>query len=121
MPSGRLVFGNDRRALTLVDDTHNVNTAIGRKRVTEAFAAQGMLSVAVGNSCPDVVTHGNTLVVANIDRNKDTDDLVVHGRVTTDFWRVSAMDADLFAERCQVLGRDPKRCKITRLKPATRF
>jgi hypothetical protein len=114
VPSGVLVFANDLRPLVLVENHHSANTSIGCKRICEDNAAQGMVHFFVGNTCPAVATRGDALLVANFWADEDDDLDVgveeegVHNRICTDLWWASAMDKDLFLERCALFGHDPQ-------------
>jgi hypothetical protein len=112
VPSGVLVFANDLRPLVLVEDGHDVNKAIGCKRCCEDHAAQGMVHFFVGNTCPAVATRNGAILVANFwadeDDDLDVEEEGVHDRICTDLWWASAMDKDLFLERCALFGHDPQ-------------
>jgi hypothetical protein len=113
VPSGVIVFANDLRPLFVIDDPdESVNSRLGCKLTTEAYAAAGMVHISVGNTCPGVYREGDGFVVANYytpeddDRISDDEEFTRReaelrkrslGSICTDLWWFSAMDRDLFA------------------------
>lgn len=103
VPSGTLVFANDLRDLTEVEDDADLNTAFGQKAFTEGHAADGLALVFVGNTCPSVFKKGAEILVGDGGRRKRT-----FGSICTDLWWYSAMDKDLFLARCEAAGLSPE-------------
>lgn len=103
VPSGKIVFANDLRNLVVVDDDGpSVNMVIGRKMLTQASAAAGLVHVCVGNTCPSVVKVGDDLHVGcGLPEDEE------FGSICTDLWWYSAMDYDFFLARCEAEGLDP--------------
>lgn len=122
VPSGKIVFANDLRSLTLVEDNFDVNYTIGQVHTTKAYAEDGMAHVFVGNTCPGVYRTDEGLAVqlhnGRYDENgnhiypeeDDTIETVPEslGGICTDLWWYSAMDHDLFMARCAETGEDPE-------------
>lgn len=101
VPSGRLVFANDMRALTGHVRNYDVNTELGIYAMSVQYGYYGVGHIFVGNSSPCVIQDGDELhVVANTDK----EDL---GAIDTSLWWYSAMDADLFEKRCVAFGIAP--------------
>lgn len=116
VPSGEIVFANDLRALTDVEDNYDVNTSLGLKLTTQSYAADGMAHIFVGNTCPPVYKTEEGLTVTlnnnwNDDDDDDDKDNLELGKkqehICTDLWWYSAMDKDLFEARCVELGVNP--------------
>lgn len=121
IPSGKIVFANDLRSLTLIDDHFDVNHTIGQVRTTKAYAEDGMAHVFVGNTCPGVYRtdegfavqlhngrydeDGDYLDPGEDDEAEDAPERL--GSICTDLWWYSAMDQDLFLARCAETGEDP--------------
>lgn len=112
VPSGVLVFANDLRAMTQVEDRYDVNKTIGQKQLTMAYAAQGLAHIFVGNTCPGVYQTPDGLAVMTPAYDEEaTDDLLPgkdYGSICTDLWWYSAMDKDLFDARCAALDLTPE-------------
>jgi hypothetical protein len=104
VPSGKIVFANDLRGLVVVeDDGPSVNSLIGRKALTQASAAAGLVHVCVGNTCPSVVKVDDELQVGcGLPKAGKI------GSICTDLWWYSAMDHDFFLARCEAEGLDPQ-------------
>lgn len=107
VPSGKIVFANDLRELVMVEDNYDVNASIGTMLLTQAYEAQGMVHVFVGNSCPSVYWVDGKLVIASLS-DETTENMVKRGNICTDLWWFSAMDYDHVVAQCEVLKIDPK-------------
>lgn len=127
VPSGEMVFANDLRPLILCDDPEgpDVNSRLGCKLVTQAYAGHGMVHISVGNTCPGVHREpdGSLVVARRYAEEEDEDgepipDAIYKAReaeieanqvasICTDLWWFSAMDYDWFVRRCEAEGEDP--------------
>jgi hypothetical protein len=127
VPSGRIVFANDLRSLVVCDepDGPDVNTVLGCKNVTRAFARTGMVHISVGNTCPSVYAESDDsyVVASRYAEEEDADgepidESIVAEResfldqtrvasICTDLWWFSAMDHAYFLNRCAFEGIDP--------------
>lgn len=129
IPSGRIVFANDLRTLAPVNANFGGSSAADTRGYTEALATGGLALLFTGNTCPNVWKVNSTeLRVANYHDSAeyaeggefDGDDVrgtftpkdqwgEDQGSICTDLWWYSAMDYDLFVERCVGLGWDPEK------------
>lgn len=108
-PSGRVVFGNDLRSLTGIVRSHSVNTAEGTKYQSLEYSSYGMGFVPVGNTSPDIVRVGDDIQITNKRGEGE-----VLGRVSTDLWWVCVMDEEIFARRCEMMGREQSEFDVIR-------
>jgi len=102
-PSGRLLlFDNLRGAawselldLVRLEDV-SVNYAQGRIETTRNLAESlGIARVYVGNTCPSVVTDGETVRVGRLSEEAEGQEA---GYITTDLWWVTAVDYQVLHE-----------------------
>jgi hypothetical protein len=120
VPSGKLVIANDLRALfPLQNDQFDVNTYLGCRQTTLAYAAVGLAHGFVGNTCPGVYRcSGDTFKVANppqkeewdgkkyvaIDPPRSFEGTRVAG-ICTDLWWYSIADHNEVKRRCKRFQR----------------
>ena len=136
VPSGRIVFANDLRALVTLrslDDSYYVNHGSEIMRCTMDYADAGMIHGFTGNTCPSVyrLANGSLIVSSGSTREQMEkyrseypsedgieddpeelsqylpDDVVQVGSICTDLWWFSAMDHDDFLKSCTERGMDP--------------
>ena len=105
VPSGKLVFANDLRDLFPNIKDYDINHKYGQKLSEEAYAKLGLFNIYVGNTCPDIYSLDNKLIIGNV-INYDTDkpypgyeNVIREGGVCTDVWDVSACDYDDYMNR----------------------
>lgn len=117
VPSGKIVFANDLRALTTLNDRdYDVNSTSEMGRLTKDYASNdAMVHVFVGNSMPGVYRKSDgsvTVENGGYDADADYEPLPVEGlelgSICTDLWWFSAMDADVFNQRCKEFNLDPE-------------
>lgn len=105
VPSGRLALGNDfRRQFPLLEDFY-VNLGSEIKRCTEAYAAQGMVHVFVGNTCPEVRQLDDATIIIGVSGNRERLPGTKVGHIGTDLWWASAADMDHLTDRAAKLGK----------------
>jgi len=98
VPSGLILLFNDFREYYGGDDIDtNINTMPGEAKYVREFAKRGLVTIAVGNTCPAVYQPNKTkLVIGSGISGK-------HGRkiddICTDLWRYCAVDHDDFVRR----------------------
>jgi len=115
VPSGHIVCANDLRFAYPIPDeedfAQSVNGPLWQKTVTEAYAKVGLLHGYVGNSCPNIYKHGNTIIIGNPLYN-ETDSIECDipgnkaGSITTDLWWYSVADRDDFIQLIKSSDKD---------------
>lgn len=90
------------------DAKHNevsINFALGRHNQTKHYAEKyNFISVSVGNSSPNVILDGGTIVFGNYDPNKKSSDiksnqeLITVGTVCTDLWASTIIEKEHLIE-----------------------
>ena len=114
VPSGKLIFDNDLRGVLSkeIEDRmykYDINTFLGEKQHTEAYANEsGLIYCFVGNTCPtvakladDEIIIGSTWQYGEMvhgDEEWEFPEEQVQGTICTDLWAFCAMDYDLFKE-----------------------
>lgn len=137
VPSGRIVVANDlRKWFPLPEgdgDLASVNTVLGCRQTTKAYADVGMAHAFVGNTCPGVFKlEDGKFKIANEppDEYWNGTDWVAYeqppvmegkqvGSITTDLWWYSMCDGDEFKRRTKKFGGSLKTAdaKTIKVKP----
>ena len=122
VPTGELI-GQDQlpyssEMLSPLEETeHSLNSRLGVKERTLAYANQNIFHVFVGNTCPAVFKKGNLLVVGHTNNNEDgpcscglegcecdyeeyppIDDAIKIAEIWTDLWWVSLVDVAIYEQ-----------------------
>lgn len=112
VPSGRLVVANDLRSHFKEaedEDVLDMETHIGSKLITLAYAKFGMAYAFVGNSCPGVYQIGQDRYTIAVSSSEEGKFINPEGervaRICTDLWWYSLADEDLLKKR----GYKPKK------------
>lgn len=101
VPSGRLLFGNDLRPLTGHVKAYSLNTVEGLHAMSLQYSLYGVAHIYMGDTAPAVIKVEDGLHLKTGDHPEAV------GAVKTSLSWYSAMDADIFAQRCTSLGVDP--------------
>ena len=141
VPSGKLAVANDLRELFPLpeDEEFDINSNIGCRLTTLAYAANGLAHAFVGNTCPGVYQCENGVLrehglfkIANppskekwsekrkayvpFKPKKKFEDTRVAG-ICTDLWWYSICDHDEFKRRCKRFGQKPSGVEVIDVPP----
>mgnify|MGYP007008282863 CR=1 FL=1 len=118
VPSGRIVFANDLRALVDLDPGRqyaDIGTSVGTREYTGIHAEKGLILMSAGNTSPDIIQHQDGSVsVVSLAFDQNTDEFVVPvgdtivGDISTSLWWFSAMDHDAFLAACRRTNLAPE-------------
>lgn len=117
VPSGKLVVANDLRSIFPLPegDSFSVNTPLGCREASHAYAANGLAHAFVGNTDPTVYKEeGDTYKIGRKLRKWKP-----VASITTDLWWYSICDQEEFDRRCTRFSQDPKAFnhKVVSVKP----
>lgn len=122
VPSKKLVFMNDIRALIDVKrrDKYNIsiNSLLGLKRDCEMNVEHNIAKFQVGNTCPTIYQHFDEVIIdpynVGFPIDEETGDVIVltsyedKGSICTDLWAVYMTDYEQFLKYCKKNNADPK-------------
>jgi hypothetical protein len=105
-PSGKVVVANDLRQLTnLVGNVGDINTTMGCRDTSLAYARAGLAHAFVGNTCPGVYRMAaDKFVIGCKGRGrlpKELQNTRQVAGVCTDLWWYSLMDLEVFRARAR--------------------
>lgn len=101
IPSGKFIVANDLRGLVALCGGFYVNTILGCRQTSEAYAVSDLAHAVVGNTCPTVWRKNKETFFIGVSngRKNPRKGLTRVAGVCTDLWWYSIMDYDIAHQR----------------------